>query len=680
MKTQPRHRSLALAILALWLVSAVSTAETPRVVAVGDIHGSLDSLVRILRSAGLIDGDDQWVGGDAVLVQTGDLVDRGAQVRDVLDLMMRLETQAAAAGGQVVALLGNHEVNNLVAYYGDESNSDRADAAIFSHFADEESADRHKRGVADWKRWRRLYPNCTAASKSAWLEAHPEGYLEYAAALGPDGHYGSWLRKRPVVARIGDTIFLHGGLAPEPPAPWNAKTIEAVNLQVAAEIEQFDADKQALVDAGVALPFSELGELLCALDRELVSPRQPGTARTKRLQEIRDRFPGASRWLAFHGDGPLWFRGYANWSDDEGAKQVDSLVETYGAKRFVVGHTPQTVGIVSRFEDRVFLIDTAMVFGAAAGGRPAALEIDGTLARALYESEPAEEPKPTAGASDVAPTAAKWVGPDGEPLQFADDQAVLAFLRQAEVASVEDIPLGVSKPKRLMLEQGTVRSKAVFRYQNVTAERRRLSSGGFAMYFRDSFINEVAAYELGKLLGLDNIPPVVERTIDDQPGSVQMWVENAMMEGKRKKDGIKAPDSTRFRRQFYEMRAFDNLINNTDRNEGNILFDSNWKLWMIDHTRAFARVTDLPSPDEVLGCSRSFFDRLEALDEGTVEEALGQYLSKLEIAALLERREQLVDLLEKRIAAKGEEKVLFNYGDPDAGLKISYEEIAVPEG
>ncbi|MDH3524863.1 MAG: metallophosphoesterase [Acidobacteriota bacterium] len=690
--SRPRPFALPILALALSLLGAAASAGASRVVAVGDVHGSLDSLVAILRSAGLIDGDDRWIGGTATLVQTGDLVDRGAQVREVLDLVMRLEQEASAAGGRVIALLGNHELFNLVGYYGGDTTSHQEFAAIVAAFADGESGKRRKRAASEWNAWHRRHPECSWGSKRAWLDAHPEGYLEYVAALSPEGRYGAWLRERQVVARVGDTIFLHGGLAPDPPAPWHASTIEAINAQVAAEIEQFDADRRSLVAEGVALPFSELGDLLCAIDREseavATSPEPALAARGRRLREIHDRLPVASPWLAFDAEGPLWLRDYASWSDEEGAAQIARVAASYGAQRFVVGHTPQTRGIVARFDDRVFLIDTAMVFGAAAGGRPAALEIDGGTARALYEGGRAEEPQTGTAAAEeepapvpvASPAATVWLGPDDEPLPLASDLEVIDFLRQARVTSVAAIPIGVSQPKRLMLERGTVRSKAVFRYQDVTEQRRRLSTGEFVMFFRDSFINEVAAYELGQLLGMDNIPPAVERAIEDQPGSVQMWVENAMMESQRRQEGIMPPDPARFRRQFWEMRVFDNLINNTDRNQGNILFDPSWKLWLIDHTRSFARSKNLPAPKEVLGCSRSFFNRLKDLDETQVAERLGPYLSQLEIEALLARRERLVALLEQRIAERGEDNVLFNYGDPDPAVQVSYEEIEIPEG
>ena len=86
----------------------------PRVVAIGDVHGAYEGFLSILRLAGIVNEKGRWAGGKAHLVQTGDLLDRGKDTRKVLDLVMRLEGEAKKAGGRVHALLGNHEVMNVL--------------------------------------------------------------------------------------------------------------------------------------------------------------------------------------------------------------------------------------------------------------------------------------------------------------------------------------------------------------------------------------------------------------------------------------------------------------------------------------------------------------------------------------------------------------------------------------
>ena len=110
--------AVALTVLAvLTTVSAVAAGE--RIVAIGDIHGNYDGFVSILQRAGLVDDETRWIGGDTTFVQTGDIFDRGIEVFEVLDLLMRLQKEAEAAGGKVIVLLGNHEGMNLVGFFRD---------------------------------------------------------------------------------------------------------------------------------------------------------------------------------------------------------------------------------------------------------------------------------------------------------------------------------------------------------------------------------------------------------------------------------------------------------------------------------------------------------------------------------------------------------------------------------
>jgi hypothetical protein len=684
----PRRLGIALAVV-FW-VTLAAPAQSSRIVAIGDVHGSIDGLVTILRSAELIDDENRWVGGTDTLVQTGDLTDRGEHVRAVLDLMMSLEEQASAAGGRVVALLGNHEVNNLVSFFSPDSTPPEAFAAVLSHFADDRSQDRLKDAYGEWRVWRKRYPQCaTSKSRRVWMDEHPPGYLEYIAALGPDGRYGRWLRGHNVAALIDGTVFVHGGLSAEPPEEFPTETLESINRQIKLEVERFDADKVTLVESGVILPFSNLAEMFCAVRGELsvlaAGNRPSDTERLEQMQAIYDRFPLPATWLAFHEQGPLWFRGFAYWTDEEGPAALARVIAQYGAERFVVGHTPQPKGIHARFDDHVFLIDTGMVFGAAAGGRPSALELVDERVLAIYAgTRTAFRPltDESGGGADAGGGAAGftvWIGPDDEPLPFSNSEEVVDFLLHASIESVEDIPIGITKPKKLTLAQGALRSNAAFRHVDITELTHRLPNGQTVMHFRDNHVNEVAAYELSRLLGVNNVPPAVPRKVQGREGSVQMWVQNATMETQRRERKIEPPDRLHFDRQFHDMRIFDNLINNVDRNSGNILLDPSWKMWWIDHTRSFARSRELPDPKRVIECSRPLFEALKSLDEEEVTERLRPYLPMAEIDALHERRRRLIELIEQRIAEKGEAHVLFNYGDPDPRVKITYEDSSVPD-
>ena len=142
-----RAALLILVALAALRPAATLDAQSTRIVAIGDIHGSIDGFKSILKVSGLADANGKWTGGRAQLIQTGDYVDRGEGTRAVLDLLMALEDQAKSAGGRAFALLGNHEVMNLIGETRDVTRE------IFATFAD---ANSEKKREAAWQDYARL--------------------------------------------------------------------------------------------------------------------------------------------------------------------------------------------------------------------------------------------------------------------------------------------------------------------------------------------------------------------------------------------------------------------------------------------------------------------------------------------------------------------------------------------
>jgi hypothetical protein len=298
-----------------------------RIVAVGDVHGDVEALRDVLELAGLIDAKGHWTGGKAHLVQTGDIPDRGDQTREAYELLMRLEAEARKAGGRVHALLGNHEVMNMV---GDLRYVTPGELASFA----DQSPVPDGPGV-------------------------PRGARGHKAAHAPEGRYGRWLRTHAAVVCINDTLFLHGGLAPDLPET----TLEGLNRWV----------KQDL------------------------TPGQP---------------PGG----AMARNGPLWFRGYALEDEATWEAGLTKVLGQLGAKRMVMGHTTTQDGrIRMRFGGRAVFIDTGLSTGY--GRHLAALELRGDRLTALYpegrvpllvpkapapsasvqQSEPAAAPRPASG-------------------------------------------------------------------------------------------------------------------------------------------------------------------------------------------------------------------------------------------------------------------------------------------
>ena len=377
--------ALLLGLTAFAQPQPLSAESTPRIVAIGDIHGARVEFASILQHLGLIDDRHRWSGGSTILVQTGDITDRGAEVRGVLDLLMTLERQADADGGKVVVLLGNHETMNLMGVVRDVG------PGAYTSFADDGSDERRQKAYQAYvklnagrvKALDREPPNLQ--TQEEWMATHPLGFVEYLEAFGPQGRYGQWLRSKSVVARVGDGIFLHGGLHPElAPA-----TLEEINEAAKREIRNFDEFRSHLVSRKVILPFSTFNETLVAARLELEAWEQNLWPRPdqEHLRTLVDLLSVGS-WSIVKPEGPVWFRGFAQWSLEEGRSHITALLDKYSASHFVVGHTiPSTMRVTPRFDGRVFFIDTGMLSSHYRGGRASALEIEDDQITAVYIGE-----------------------------------------------------------------------------------------------------------------------------------------------------------------------------------------------------------------------------------------------------------------------------------------------------
>jgi Calcineurin-like phosphoesterase len=364
--------------------SAKASPEPPQtVIAIADVHGDYDSFVAILQRTGLIDKQNHWSGGKTTFVQVGDLLDRGPKPREVMGLMIALEKEAGQAGGRVISLLGNHEMMNIM---GDLH---YVSAANYASYAEGNSEQRRKAAYEQYTKWSRSHsallaelPQPMEMTEAEWMARHPAGFVEQREAFGPKGEYGEWLRGHSALAEVGGTIFLHGGIAPD-----QAKTkLEAMNNRIRDEIKSFDASKKYLENEDLILPFFNLQEISLVLQAEVIAERKSRIAGNELRQSKIIDFLKYPDWLSVRVDGPLWFRGYDQWSDGEGAPQVTKLLEAYKATHIVVGHTVQKGGrLRPRFGDRIFLIDTGMLSSYYTGGRASALEIcNGTRFVAVY--------------------------------------------------------------------------------------------------------------------------------------------------------------------------------------------------------------------------------------------------------------------------------------------------------
>lgn len=318
-------------------VSACDIITAERIVAVGDVHGAYDRLVGILRAAGLIDARARWTGGRAVLVQTGDVLDRGPDSRKAMDLLRRLERDAARAGGRVHVLLGNHEVMRMISdwRYVSAGELDAFRTATSGELRDRTYA--IVSAAAEDQARREKRPHDEAGFRARFLKDVPLGYIEMRQAFDRMGEYGRWLRGQNAVVRINGIIFVHGGIDP----------------------------------ATAALGCDGINQ---AVRRDLMTAN-PSPAQAAAL-------------FSSSETGPLWYRGLAEEPDPDFAPQVTAILRALGARAVVIGHTVAPgFAIRTRFGGRVVQIDTGMLGGENyPGGVASALEIRGDMVTAIYDT------------------------------------------------------------------------------------------------------------------------------------------------------------------------------------------------------------------------------------------------------------------------------------------------------
>lgn len=298
--------------LAGGLALAAQSSETrddwqsvDRVVAVGDVHGDKDALAAVLQMAGIIDAQERWSGGTAHLVQIGDVPGRGPQTREAFDFLMRLQLEAAGAGGKVHPIIGNHDAGVI---YGDLRNTapeeygsfrtPESEARLVKAF-DQELEQRRKTGRLPSD------PGDIEVLRKMWLAEHPPGFVEHREAFGPSGHYGSWIRQNNCVIRINDTLFVHAGISPK----YVSSTRSLLNQAIRREL----ADPENLIPGMVTDP-----------------------------------------------QGPLRYRGLVEEAGPALELHLQRVLRLWGVRRMVVGHTVTQTAILPFFGGRVVDIDIGL--------------------------------------------------------------------------------------------------------------------------------------------------------------------------------------------------------------------------------------------------------------------------------------------------------------------------------
>ncbi len=659
-----RGRSL-LAIFLLTVGGLLNAQQAPapawsfdavaRVVAIGDIHGAYPELLAVLRGAGVLDEEDRWQGGKTHLVSVGDLIDRGAESRKVMDLLIRLQSEALAAGGRVHVVPGNHEIMNMT---GDLRYVAPGEYAAFA--AEEDPAERQA-ALQAYLSARSGEAPAEAVLRTQFEAAYPPGYFAHRRAFSLSGRYGKWIDGLPFFVRIGETAFVHGGLSLLMASAGGTQ----LNGQMRREVYEYLDLTRSLVAEGLLNKADDFGDRFLAAERLLASAAEPvpdgpppGSAPdlmpgpvqpslTPAQNAMLQAYVAMQSALIFHPDGPLWYRGNAwchpLWESGRLASALDNLA----VRRVVVGHTPTTTRrITGRLGERLVMIDTGML--PYYEGRASALEITPAGTRAYY----ADDNSWTLPESEV-----RSLGP--RPAGVTDDDLEV-FLAEAPVINSEELGMGVTQPRRLTLSKDGLTLRGVFKGEDTDTSGGTGTRRDFRLNISDSYRNDIAAYRLDKYLGIDLIPVTVEREFDGETGALQFWVENSISDLERRQQNVPIFPVCDLQEQYDLMRVFDVLIYNEDRNQSNVLFDREKGLVrLIDHSRAFRTHKGRPAlyEDSRLRIPPGLAERLRALDRETLHELLGSLLKKKQLRAILKRRDQIL-----------EEGVVVSGGDDEEGV------------
>lgn len=272
-----------------------------RVVAIGDLHGDLDAARRAFRVAKVLDENEQWVGGNTVVVQTGDVLDRGQDERPLLEWLEKIAILAQQGGGALHRINGNHEIMNVAGdlRYVSESG--------FTSFAE--------------------YAQGPIPGPLGDAPAAQRGRL---MAFLPGGPWARRLAQYPVVLQVNDSVFAHGGVVPK-------------HLEYG--LERMNAEVSSWMRGTKPLPRALVGD-----------------------------------------DTPFWDRTYGETATDADCERLQGVLAKLGAKRLVVGHTPQRDGVTFACDGRVARIDVGLsrYYG---GHSTAVLEIQGSSVRVLTEKD-----------------------------------------------------------------------------------------------------------------------------------------------------------------------------------------------------------------------------------------------------------------------------------------------------
>ncbi|MEE8119102.1 MAG: hypothetical protein V3T39_06020, partial [Gammaproteobacteria bacterium] len=505
-----------------------------------------------------------------------------------------LQKQAPESGGQVIVTLGNHEVMNI---QNDLRYVSREEYAAFSN-SEEDAA----------------YPS------------QPPGFIGHRRAFSAIGKYGSWLLKQPLIAKVNSDLFVHGGLPPY----LAAFDLDWVNTSYKADFVRFAEIQTALVNSDLLDPTQTDDDQIRWA--RLLLQGQAGFELSNESRAMLNDFVMLFGATVLHAGSVTWYRGTALCHPFEEDVVLSAVLDRFNAERVIMGHTTTGGLVQSRFDGRAILMDTGML-KSHYDGRPTAVVIENDRLRVFY--------------SDTN----EWSVPVPQPLLDSlnpggmTDSEIETFLASAEIIQTEEVGMGITRPKRLTLKKNGVLLRAIFKTveEGMTPEMR--GDRRKALDYSDSYRYDVAAYRLDRLLGLNLVPVAVIREVHGVEGVVQHWVENGINEVERRNQGFEIDSWCRIEDEYELMNLFDALIYNVDRSLANIFYSrSNWRLFLIDHTRSFRTKRGLPDDLRKLKLFMppAFAASLAQLDRKMLDQFLGSLLERSQIRALLSRRNDML--------------------------------------
>jgi hypothetical protein len=237
------------------------------------------------------------------------------------------------------------------------------------------------------------------------------------------------------------------------------------------------------------------------------------------------------------------------------------------------------------------------------------------------------------------------------------------FLKTAQIIGQKQLTgeEAVTNPWVLTLKKGDVTHRALWK----NAEGRQKG-------YMEGWQWEIAAYRLDRFLGLNMVPPTVERRFQENRGSCQYWMDDCITLKEKEEKKIKTPSYKVFpmNRSIYLQRFWDNLIGNEDRHQGQILLTKDWRMILIDHSRTFRTSKKFTEkliytekhpegPKLMSELPRALVEKVKALTPESIKAAVGEYLTDEEIKAVLIRRDLILVEIDKLIKKNGEDQVLY---------------------